>query len=97
MSLGMKRFSKEHVTQTAREFARSRFAASWYMFGAEIQSALIDAHVMAQIRMAHVADSEQTFTATEIIEFRDAVAACLAEGVVPANSRAMRRSFKVEE
>ncbi len=93
----MKRFSPEHVTQVAREFARTPASKSWFMFGSEIQSAIIDAHVMREIRMAHVADSTQTFTPTEIIEFRDAVAASLAEGVIPAGTRGMRARFKVED
>lgn len=94
----MKRFSQEHVEQTARAFAAAQYRNfTWRLFGIDIRNALIDSHVMEEIRMAHVADSTQTFTASEIIEFRDAVAACLAEGVVPANTRAMKRSFKVEE
>ncbi len=84
------------MTQTAREFATTHTAKCWHMFGAEVQSAIIDAHVMQEVRKAHVADSAQAFTPTEIIEFRDAVAGCLSEGVVPANTRGMRVRFKVE-
>ncbi len=92
----MKRFSPEHIESTAREFAASTVAKSWNLFGADIRSALIDAHVMKEIRTAHVVDSAQTFTATEIIEFRDAVAGFLFMGVVPARSRGMRARFAVE-
>jgi hypothetical protein len=93
----MKRFSQEHVNQAAREFAASHLARSWHLFGSEIKAAIIDSFVMGQIRWAHVADLTRAFTATEIVEFRDAFAAKLAAGVVPANTRGMRCAFKVEE
>lgn len=95
-SRNMKRFSIEHVTQTAREFAASHVARAWHMFGGEVRAALIDARVMFEIQMAHVADSEQTFTPSEIIAFRDAVVSELASGVTAAHSRQPKARYVID-
>lgn len=94
----MKRFGKEHVEKAAREFAASTLAQSWHLFGGHIQRAIIDAFVMQELRWAHVADSTQTLTPTEVIEFRDALADRLADpkGVVLAGRRDARARFEVE-
>lgn len=95
----MKRFGPEHVEKAAREFAASDLAKSWHLFGSDIQRAIIDAFVMQELRWAHVADSAQTLTPTEIVEFRDAVAERLADpkGVVLAGRRDARARFEVDE
>jgi hypothetical protein len=92
-----KRFDKTRVEQAAREFAASHLAKSWSLFGSEIRSAILDSFVMGQLRWAHVADSMQTLTATEIIEFRDALMLRLADpkGVVLAGRRDTRARFEV--
>lgn len=96
----MKRFSTEHVECAAKEFAASTIAlTSWRLFGATIQRALIDSFVMQLLQQSHVADSTHALTPTEIIEFRDALAARLADpkGIVPAGRRDARTIFKVDE
>ena len=91
----MKRFSKEHVEQVARDFAASRMIHSWGMFGSEIKHAIIDSGVMREMRYAEIATDASPFTAAEIIAFRDAITKKLAEGVVPADSRGMKIRFEV--
>lgn len=91
------RFNITHAHQVAREFAASNEARLFHHLGSTLRAALIDAHVMRRLRESHAADSTATMTATEIIEFRDAVAGELALGVIPAGTRGMRGSFKVEE
>jgi hypothetical protein len=95
----MKRFDSEHVEKAARNFSASHLAKSWHLFGRDIQSAIIDAFVMQELRWAHVADSTQPLTATEIIEFRDALAERLADprGVKIAGRRDARARFEVSE
>lgn len=91
----MKRYSPEHVNDTAKRFAVTSYAKMWNLFSGEIRRALVDAHVMDELRIADSADSEISLTATEIVKFRDAVAARLAEGV-RAHNRAMKCAFKIE-
>lgn len=93
----MIRFGKDHAARVASEFAASSAARTWFMFGAEIHNAIIDAVVMRELRWSHVADSTQVFTATQIIGFRDAVVACLAAGVVPAHSRGPRFRVTIDD
>lgn len=91
----MSRFEAKHVHMVAREFAASREADIFHEVGDRLQEALIDAWIMRRIRESHCADSTTAMTATEIIEFRDAVAAELAAGVVPAHTRGLKWcSFK---
>jgi membrane protein CcdC involved in cytochrome C biogenesis len=92
----VKRWTQEHVDQAARAFASSSKADAWFMFGAEMQRAIIDSIVMDAIRMADVAGSMIQLTAGEIVLFRVAVEVALAAGV-KKHSRAMRVSYKVEK
>jgi hypothetical protein len=92
----MKCYSQEHVSDTAKRFAESPYADMWSLFRADIRRALIDAHVMNELRIADTVNSEILFTASEVMAFRHAVEAKLAEGV-KKHSRAMKRSFKIEE
>lgn len=95
----MSRFDKAHVESVAREFAASRFAEVWHLFGTDIHNAMIDAHIMTQLRHGWIADSTATYTATEIIEFRNAVAERLADpkGILPAGRRQGKNRFVIEE
>jgi hypothetical protein len=93
----MTRFDIKHAHQVAREFAASHEARIFHDLGSSLRGALIDAWIMRRIRESHVADSTIQLTATDIVEFRDAVAAELAAGVVRANTRGMKCAFKVEE
>lgn len=93
------RFDKAHIERVARDFAASRFADVWHLFGADIHNAMIDAHIMNELRHAWVADSTATYTATEIVEFRNAVATRLADpkGVMPAHRRCGKSRYVIEE
>lgn len=92
----MKRYSPEHVNDTAKRFVASPYADMWGLFRSDIRRALLDAHIMNELRVADSADSAVLFTASEIMKFRHDVEERLAEGV-KAHSRAMMRSFKIEE
>jgi hypothetical protein len=92
----MKRYSPEHVNDTAKRFAASDYARVWSMFGNEIRRAMLDSHIMNELRIADTVDSGIQFTASEIVAFRNAVESKLADGV-KAHSRAMKCAFKVEE
>lgn len=93
----MKRFSPDHVMRTACAFAASSNAAHWHLFSGLIRSALLDAHIMSELRWAHVADSAQTLTPSQIIEFRDAVAAQLAIGVRTSRRQERPSRFIIDE
>jgi hypothetical protein len=93
----MKRFCKEDIERSAREFAASDSRHSWHLFGPVIRNALIDAYLMQEIRWMYSADSERALTPAEIIEFRDAMVARLAEGVVPAGKRNFKIALKIED
>lgn len=93
----MKRFSTEHVTQTAKRFAASTTAKSWQLFGREIRAALLDVVVMDEMRIAFSVDSEQTFTAEDVCKFRGAVEEFLRSGVVPEGSRGPHRFYRLED
>jgi len=87
----------KHVHAVAREFAASHEARLFHEVGTLLQDALIDSWIMRRLRESHVADSTAQMTATDIIEFRDAVAAELAAGVVPAGRRGPKwGSFRSE-
>lgn len=92
----MKRYSPEHVNDTAKRFAESAFADMWSLFTREIRRALLDSHVMNELRISDTVDSEIRFTASEIMAFRHAVEVKLAEGV-KKHPRAWMRSFKIED
>jgi len=68
----------------------------WSLFTARLRRALLDAHVMDEIRIADSADSSVTFTATQLIEFLCAVEDALASGV-RKNHRAMTCSFRIDD
>ena len=93
----MSRFDIKHAHQVAREFAASSEARIFHEVGSTLRGALIDAWIMRRLRESHAADSEAQMTATDIVEFRDAVAIELAKGVVRAGTRGMKCAFKVEE
>lgn len=95
----MSRFDKANVERVAREFAGSRYADLWTTFGTEIRNAMLDAHIMDQLRHGWIADSTATYTATQIIEFRNAVAERLADpkGILPAGRRQGKNRFVIEE
>lgn len=92
----MKRYSTEHVNDTAKRFVASPYADMWSLFRGDLRRALLDAHIMNELRIAHSADSAIQLTAGAIMNFRHDVEERLAEGV-KAHSRAMIRSFKIEE
>jgi len=92
----MKRYSPEHVNDTAKRFVASPYADMWALFRGDLRRALLDAHIMNELRIADSADSAILFTASEIMQFRHDVEKRLAEGI-KAHSRAMMRSFKIEE
>ena len=93
----MSRFDLKHAHQVARDFAASREADLFHHLGSRLRCALIDTWIMRRLRESHAADSTVPMTATDIIEFRDAVQHELAAGVVRAGTRQQKCSFKVEE
>lgn len=93
----MSRFDVKHAHQVAREFAASREADLFHDLGTRLRGALIDAWIMRRLRESHAADSTTAMTATDIIEFRDAVERELAAGVVRAGTRQQKSAFKVED
>lgn len=92
----MSRFDTRLARTVAREFAASREADLFNDMGSRIRMALIDSWIMRRLRESHVADSTEELTASKIIEFRDAVAAELSAGVVPANTRMPKRAYEEE-
>ncbi len=69
----MNRFSPEHVKQVAKAYTKTEFFKWSNAFSEDMQEAMVDSHIMNQIRIADSVDSTRTFTATEIIQFRDNV------------------------
>ncbi len=90
----MNQFDPKYAHAVAREFAASHEGRLFHDVGSTLRRALIDSWIVRRLREAHHADSVQTMTATEIVEFRDAVATALAAGVQPAHTRLPRCAFK---
>lgn len=77
----MKRYSSEHVALCVKNFKGSALADAWLLFGPEVRSAIVDSIIMGEIRIADSIDSTVAPTAGELMAFRDAVVAALAEGI----------------
>lgn len=91
----MKRYTKEHAQQVAKDFATSTKADAWYLFGSDIRSAIIDSLVVHEFRIADMVDSSVAVTAAEVMEFRALIELALAEGIKRRN--APPRRFRVHE
>ena len=91
----MRRWSSEHIEHVARDFSRSSQAEAWHFFGARIRRAILDSVVMDEMRIADSVDSEIALTAGEIIDFRTALEAKLAEGVKRRSAPPLR--FRVDD
>jgi len=94
------RFSKDHARDVAQRFCDSWRAKAWNLFGEEVRDALIDSAILDELRIADSADSADstlTFSATDVVNFREDVKHELESGVRPKHSRRCLVSYRVHE